>query len=379
MRTTAICTVLAAAIALGPCASHAQTTEPIRIGAVMPLTSVFATYGHPEVEAIKMVTEEVNKNGGINGRPIELVVEDSSNSNTMAINALNKVLEAKPVALVVSSLAPQVLAELPTVDRERIPTIAAPSAHKVTQMGSHYFFRIISDDAVDKALVTRFLVDDLKKRQIGLLYVADEWGYSGRDNVTADLKQFYDLAPVSMATYQPTDKDMTAQILQLQKAGTDAIFSQGHPVDEALLSKQVRELDLGVPHVGSPGLCYAFQRGLIDVQLAAGMYCEALSAIPQFSDNPPARELPRPTSSVRAPIPTSIRPTTMTAWDCSWPSSRRTAPIARRFAKASAKSPMTACWALIKSDAIGNMWHRAVIMELENDGSIKVVKRSTAG
>ena len=82
---------------------QAQAADPIKIGVVVPITSVLAPYGKPFVEALQMAVDEANAKGGIDGRMIELVVEDSQASNTVAINALNKVLEQKPIAVFGSS------------------------------------------------------------------------------------------------------------------------------------------------------------------------------------------------------------------------------------------------------------------------------------
>src|SRR5436305_12880156 len=66
--------------------------ETIKIGVVVPITSVLAPYGTPFVESMNLAVDAANASGGINGRKLELVVEDSQASNTVARNALNEVL-----------------------------------------------------------------------------------------------------------------------------------------------------------------------------------------------------------------------------------------------------------------------------------------------
>jgi branched-chain amino acid transport system substrate-binding protein len=200
----------------------ANAADNIKIGVVVPITSVLAPYGKPFVESLQIAVDEANEKGGVNGRKIELLVEDNQGSNTVTINALNKVLEQQPVTVFGAALGTQVLAMMPITEREKVPLIAGPSTRRVTQQGAKYFFRIGTHDALDKEVATRFMVDDLKTKKIGILHVANEWGYSGRDNVTEYLTTLYGLAPVSIASYQPTDKDLTAQILQMTNAGADA-------------------------------------------------------------------------------------------------------------------------------------------------------------
>ena len=194
--------------------SAAQT---IKIGVVVPITSVLAPYGTPFVEAMKVAVDDVNKSGGVDGRQIELLVEDSQASNTVAINALNKILQSNPVAVFGPALGTQILAMMPITEREKVPLIAGPSTRRVTQQGAKYYFRNSTHDAIDKETWTRYLVSDLGKKQIGILHVANEWGYSGRDNTAHFLETLFGLKPVSIASYQPTDKDLTAQILQVSR------------------------------------------------------------------------------------------------------------------------------------------------------------------
>ena len=240
MGATALAAITAAGLLVGSTGESAA--QAIKVGVVVPITSVLAPYGTPFVESMNMAVEAANAAGGINGRKLELVVEDSQASNTVAINALNKVLGSNPVAVFGAALGTQVLAMMPITEREKVPLIAGPSTRRVTQQGAKYYFRNSTHDAIDKETWTRFLVDDLGKKRIGILHVANEWGYSGRDNTAMFLDKLYGLKPVSIASYQPTDKDLTAQILQMGRDGADAIVAQGHPIDEALLVKQMIQL-----------------------------------------------------------------------------------------------------------------------------------------
>ena len=263
---------------VGPAA--AQT---IKIGVVLPLTSVLAAYGKPYLDAMQMAVDEANAAGGVNGRKIELVVEDSQASNTVAINALNKVLQSDPVAVFGPALGTQILALMPITERDKVPLIAGPSTRRVSQQGAKFFFRNSPHDAIEKENTARYLVETLDKKKIGIMHVGNEWGYSGRDNVSEYLEKLYKLKPVSIASYQPTDKDLTAQILQMQRDGADAIVIQGHPVDEALAMKQLRQLGITVPVVGSGSLCFAYLRNLLDPADIAGRYCGAPGLLPSLN------------------------------------------------------------------------------------------------
>jgi branched-chain amino acid transport system substrate-binding protein len=370
-RAVALATAAIAIASLG----QAQAAEPIKIGVVVPITSVLAPYGKPFVEALQIAADEANAKGGVDGRTIELVVEDSQASNTVAINALNKVLEQKPIAVFGAALGTQILAMMPITEREKIPLLAGPSTRRVTQQGAKYFFRTGTHDALDKEVATRFLVEDLKAKKVGILHVANEWGYSGRDNVTNFLKEFGGLQPVAVASYQPTDKDLTAQILQMKDAGADAVFSQGHPVDEALIVKQLDQLGVKVPHVASGSLCISFLQKLVTADEIAGHYCEAPDVLPPANPRPQVQDFVA-TFVKRMGYPPDAYPTLyydgmsmLIAVMKKYGVDRE--KIRQGFTEISYEGILGS----YKADSEGNLWHRAVVMEFLPGGKIEIVRQ----
>jgi branched-chain amino acid transport system substrate-binding protein len=349
--------------------------QSIRVGAVLPVTGVFAAFGTPYAEAIKMAIEEANSGGGINGRQIEFTVEDSQASNTVAINALNRVLQSNPIAIFGPALGTQTLAMMPITEREKIPLIAGPSTRRVTQQGANYFFRNASHDAIDKENWTRFLVDGLGKKKIGILHTANEWGYSGRDNTATFLEKLYGLKPASIASYQSTDKDMTAQILQMTRDGVDAIVVQGHPVDETILIKQMRQLGVLVPTIGSASLCIAYLRDLVSTAEVSGRYCEAPDVMPSMSDRPRVKAFVQAYKK-RTGFPPDIY--TMFYYD----GAGMLIAVMKKYGVDREKirqgfREMTYDGGVgsFKVDEEGNLWHDAVVMQFQPDGSGKVVRR----
>ncbi|WJR80892.1 ABC transporter substrate-binding protein [Bradyrhizobium sp. NP1] len=354
-------------------AGKAASEPPIKVGVVLPLTSVLAAYGKPYLDAMQMVVDDANSKGGINGRQIELVVEDSQASNTVAINALNKVLQSNPVAVFGPALGTQILAMMPITEKEKVSLIGGPSTRRVSQQGAKFFFRNSPHDAIGKENTTRFLVDTLGKKKIGIMHVGNEWGYSGRDNVTDFLDKLYKLKPVSIASYQPTDKDLTAQILQMQRDGADAIVIQGHPVDEALAMRQTRQLGINVPIVGSGSLCFAYLRNLVDQADISGRYCEAPGAFPSLSANKDATKF---AADYKAKTGFEPEIYTLQYYD----SMGMLIEVMRKYGvdrdkirEGMSQLSYQGLAGTYKADSEGNLRHDSVIMEFMPDHSVKVV------
>jgi branched-chain amino acid transport system substrate-binding protein len=353
---------------------EANAADSIKIGIVVPITSVLAPYGKPFVEALQIAADEANEKGGVNGRKIELIVEDNQASNTVTINALNKVLEQQPVAVFGAALGTQVLAMMPITERETVPLIAGPSTRRVTLQGAKYFFRIGTHDALDKEVATRFMVEDLKTKKIGILHVANEWGYSGRDNVTEYLKKLYGLSPISVASYQPTDKDLTAQILQMKNAGADAVFSQGHPVDEALLVKQLDQLGVNLPHVASGSLCISFLRKLVTPEEMLGHYCEAPDVLPPFNERQKVQAFVA-TYMKRTGYPPDAYPALYyDGMGMLIDVMNKYGVDREKIRQGFGEIRYDGILGTYKADLEGNLWHRAVVMKFLSGGKIQVVR-----
>jgi len=374
MRKVALAmTAFAAASLLLPgTPSSAQT---IKIGVVVPITSVLAPYGTPFVESLNLAVDAVNAAGGINGRKIELIVEDTQASNTVAINALNKVLQSEPVAVIGPALGTQVLALMPITEREKIPLIAGPGTRRVTQQGAKYYFRNTTHDATNKENWTRFLVDKLGKKKIGIMHVANEWDYSGRDNTALFLEKLYNLKPVSIASYQATDKDMTGQILQMTKDGADAIVVQGHPIDEALIVKQMNQLGVKATHIGSGTLCIAYLRELVTLNDVVGHYCEGPDIMPPYNPKPQVQAFVEAYKKKAGYLPDIYATHYYDAMGMLIAVMKKYGVDREKIRDGFREMTYQGITGEFKADEEGNLWHNAVVMEFLPGGKIEVVAK----
>ncbi len=356
----------------GPAA--AQAKPKVVVGVVLPLTGVLAPYGKPNLEAITLAVDEANKAGGIDGRQIELVVEDTQASNTTAINALNKVLQSNPVTIIGPGLGTQILAMMPLTEKAKVPLIAGPSTRRVTQQNAQYFFRNSSHDEADKVLLANFIAKDLNKTKVGILHVMAEWGYSGRDYLSQELKK-HGLEPVAVAAYQATDKDMTAQVTAMNTAGADVVYTQGYPVDEALVVKKFNQLGSKASYVASASLCKAFLRDLVSAAELSGKYCQAPDVLPTHNDRPAVKTF---VENYKKKV--GFAPDMYIAQDYDavgmLVAVMKEKGVERDAIRDGLKvKSYDGILGNYKADAEGNLWHHSVIMKIEENGNVQVVAR----
>lgn len=259
--------------------------EPVKLGVVLTLTTNFAVYGTPMMNGVKLAVEHANANGGVNGHPIEIIVEDAADTPTTGINALNKVLESNPIALVGPILGFMMIPFREVVDKEQIPIISLSGTRGYTMNNNKYVFRTAEFDGNSKPALTRFVVENLGAKRVGILVVNNEWGLSGRDHVTATLRQKYNMEPVAVETYQTTDVDMSAQLLNLQKANVDVIVSQGHPADTAIIMKQYKQLGIEAPLVACSVAQTSINLDITEPEDVEGVYVQTY-ALPWDDPDP---------------------------------------------------------------------------------------------
>ncbi|MGP9812721.1 ABC transporter substrate-binding protein [Rhodopseudomonas sp. NSM] len=354
--------------------AFAQAKPKIIVGVVLPLTGVLAPYGKPNLDAISLAVDEANKAGGIGGREIELVVEDTQASNTTAINALNKVLQSQPVAIIGPGLGTQILAMMPMTEKAKVPLIAGPSTRRVTQQGAKYFFRDSSHDEADKVVLANFIVKDLKKTKVGIMHVMAEWGYSGRDFLTQELKKL-GVEPVAVASYQPTDKDMTAQVMAMKSADADVVYTQGYPVDEALVVKKFNQLEMKADYVASASLCKAFLRDLVSAANMAGKYCQAPDVLPTINDRPAVKTFVEAYKKKAGFAPDMYIAQDYDAVGMLVSVMKEKGADREAIREGMATRSYDGILGTYKADEEGNLWHSSVIMQIQPNGEVKVVAR----
>lgn len=119
------CFLLAAAIlAILPSPGTSQNQEPVRTGVVLPLSGTLAQYGESERKGAELASEEINKAGGIGGRPIELVFEDNSFSAASQLSAVKQLINIRHVDALLTSWTPMTMPVIPTITEAKLPTFS---------------------------------------------------------------------------------------------------------------------------------------------------------------------------------------------------------------------------------------------------------------
>lgn len=245
-RTTTTVLVLVLAVAWLGSADPALAQlakKPIKIGMLQMLTGDLARYGIPLRDAGLFAVEEVNAAGGINGRKIEVVLEDTGSAPQGSVQATLKLIQRDRVdVLMQGGTSGHTLATIPVADEHKIAMANMSTAEGITQQGSKWTFRVarVPNSILDRQFA-QYVVKEMKLQRVAVLYGNDEMG---RDAATIFAKalEAYGVKPVAVEQVQVGDPDVSAQVTRAKATNPQAIFVQGHSNEATKLIRTIRQM-----------------------------------------------------------------------------------------------------------------------------------------
>lgn len=256
--------VASAALVLAGCAESEETPTPagtsgggaeqgpIKIGAVLDITGAGATLGVPERQTLEMLAEQVNAGGGVNGRQIELTIEDNQSTEDGAAKAVNSLISSEQVDLILgASRTGPSLAMRPIAEQAEIPMISL-AANQAIVDGSTWVFKTAQNDRV----VLEKLVDDMTTKgykKIALARDASGFG-EGVAEMLDEIGKPSGITVVVTEKFAPDATDFTAQMVKIRDANPDATLIWGIPPAAGLAQKAYRQLGIDAPVYQSHGI-----------------------------------------------------------------------------------------------------------------------------
>ncbi|MGE0725635.1 MAG: ABC transporter substrate-binding protein [Alphaproteobacteria bacterium] len=224
----------------------AWAKEPIRIGAVYPMSGPASFLGIPEDRALRMRVEQLNAAGGVNGRKLEVQVYDTEGNGTKMVQQLRRLIESDRVDVVFGpSTSGESLLAIAVADEAKVPLIAHGGTEKIVRPAKRYVFNSLPTDRVAIAHVLGFFRRHGIKT-VGLMSAADGYGQSGR-NILEELAPTYGVRIVAKEEFSRQDPDMTAQVLRVRQSGADAMLVWGVYPAPTVIARNAKAIGYGKP------------------------------------------------------------------------------------------------------------------------------------
>lgn len=249
--------ILVACIAIASLLSACQPqggNDKVRIGVFMSLTGTTANFGISSVNGIRMAAEEVNAAGGINGKQIELLVQDDRSDASEAATIVTKFVTQDQVHAILGEVASsRSIAAAPIAQNAQIPMLTPSSTNpEVTKKGD-FIFRSCFIDPVQGAAIAQFAAKSLNAKTAAIMVDRKNDYSTGLEKVISETFTRMGGKIVGTTSYQEGDQDFNAQLTSLKGANPEVIFVPGYYNDVGLIAKQARDKGITVPLVGGDG------------------------------------------------------------------------------------------------------------------------------
>ena len=228
--------------------------DKVKIGVFMSMTGDTANFGISSTNGIKMAADEANAAGGINGKQIELDVQDDRSDPSEAATIVTKFVTQDGVHAILGEVASsRSIAAAPIAQNAKIPMLTPSSTNpEVTRKGD-YIFRSCFIDPVQGAAIAQFAAKTLGKKRAGIMV-------DRKNDYSTGLEKFISATFIKLGgemvinqSYQAGDQDFNAQLTSIKGSNPDVIFVPGYYGDVALIAKQARDKGITVPFVGGDG------------------------------------------------------------------------------------------------------------------------------
>jgi len=230
-----------AALAAVSISAQAQTGD-IKIGAVLSVTGPAGYLGDPELKTLQLYIERINSAGGVLGRKLALVHYDDASEAGKANNFGKRLLESDKVDLIIGGTTTGATMSIaPLVDKAGVPFISLAGGVVVVEPVKKWVFKTPHTDrmAAEKVFA------DMKAHGITKV---------GRKETLAVASK-YGIEIVADETYGAKDSDVTAQLTKMKgAAGLQALFVFGLGQGPAVVTKNVAQLGIKLPHYQSHGV-----------------------------------------------------------------------------------------------------------------------------
>jgi branched-chain amino acid transport system substrate-binding protein len=230
-----------------------EAQAPIKIGVIQPLSGSVAASGSYVRMGAEIARDWINARGGINGRKIELVIEDNKSDPKEAASAAEKLIVRDKVPAIMGAWGSSMtLAAMPKLEEYGVPMVVeTSSAGTITKRGNPWIFRI-SPPSDMEALGLEQYVDKLGVKKADFLAVNTDWG-RGAIGAFGDMLKKKGVAVGAAEYMDQAATDMSAQLTKIKATGGDTLFLTTAVEQITLVMKQAQEQRLAVKVVTTGG------------------------------------------------------------------------------------------------------------------------------
>lgn len=247
----------ASLLLLSACGSNAKTgnEQVVKMGADLELSGGAAAYGQAELEGIKLAVEEINKDGGIDGKKIDLISKDNKSDSAEATSIATSLTTKDKVSVLLGpATTGAVKAVAPAVTRAKVPLVTPSATDDSVTMNQgkvqDYIFRTCFQDSAQGIALASFANQTLNAQKA--VIVGDSSTDYGK-GLMKTFKQKFKGDIVDTVEFKAGDKDFQAILTKIKDKDFDVIYLPGYYNEAGLIIKQARGMGIKQPILGGDG------------------------------------------------------------------------------------------------------------------------------
>lgn len=274
------------------CGAQQAAKGPIKIGAILDYTGPVAFLGEPELKTVQMMVDKINKDGGINGQKINLVVRDSQASGDKAIAFANQLIEEEQVFAIVGPTSSGTSLAIKGICQEgNTINLSCAAAEAISDPVASYVFTTPQQDRYACQLILKTMqAQGIKK--IGVLAEGTGFGNGGKDQFAKYAAQ-YGVEVAISESYSVKDTDYTALLNKVKGLGVQALVNWAVFPAQSIIPKNMKQIGFKVPLFHSHGFGNIKYVETIGEEASEGILfpCGKLLAPEQLPNNDPQKQL----------------------------------------------------------------------------------------
>ncbi len=254
-----------------------NTQSPIKMGWIGPLTGEASSLGNDAFKAAQMAVEEVNADGGIHGRTLELIAEDGKCHPKDASLAANKLIMIDKVTTLQTVCSGETMSVAPIAESNRIVVISNCAAVPAVTDAGDYIFRTYPSAVYQGKFSADYVYQKFGKRKVATLSIINDYGVGITKSFETSFKQLGGTV-VASEQFTQDSRDLRSQLLKIKNSGAELIYLVAYPDTYPVAFKQAKDLDVNLPTL-SPD-------SLDDTKAYASSFANgALYTVPGFETN----------------------------------------------------------------------------------------------
>ncbi len=244
LRKTVTVVALAAAFAV-----PAAAQDSIKIAGMYELSGAGATSGTMFKNGVAMAVKEINEAGGILGKKIDHSIADTQSNPGVAKGLATKAIDDGAFAVFGPVFSGSIMVSMNETRKAEVPNFTGGEAAAITLQGNPYIFRTSFTQATAMPKVARYIANNLKAKNVAVIYINNDFGKGGRDAIAKALKDVGSTMVADISTEQG-QVDYSAAVLKAKATNADALFVYVNEEEAARALRELKKQGYNKPIVG---------------------------------------------------------------------------------------------------------------------------------